>query len=452
MLRLWLRIFIGVVIALALQYIAATAILGENDLDSYELAGFTISNGHVYYGLVDERGGMKSRDNLIEVLENIKIPLCDLHILDELPHAPETAQDIPVTGDIDFDWEELCETYPLLRLTLPENNELPPSYLFFIDNLRPIVAFQTDDKQTWLAIDPVGDGQWSIDWYELVPFFLLNGIIAVFLSWFVSGSLARRIQRLSKLSQSFAEGNFDTRAPNSGKDAVSILGSNFNSMADSLQRVIEDQRDLLRAVAHELRTPLARIGVAVGIAEIKNPHITDQMKSIQDDLQELENLIAEITEYLCLEHGQSLIFERVELKQLAEEVVGQELHDLDHLQIIINAEEDGLHITGHRTSMKRCLSNVVRNAGRYARHTIQISLATSDKKLTLTVEDDGPGFPGVMLEELTTAFVTTANGRLGLGLALCRRIVELSGGTLSLHAQSSIGGAGVEISLPKPAS
>jgi signal transduction histidine kinase len=382
------------------------------------------------------------------VLRDIQVPMCDLHVLEDLPFTAEKYYDITLDEDPDFDWEALCEAHDLLRLVLPEQPHVPPAFLFFADELRPMVAFRTTDQQAWLVIDPVGDEEWTTDWSELVPFILVNAGIAVLLAWFVSGSLARRVQRLSRLSQQFAEGNLEARAAVQGKDAVAILGNNFNRMADSLQRVIEDQRDLLRAVAHELRTPLARIGIAVGIAEIDNPQIEKQMISIQDDLQELEDLIAEITEYLRLEHGHTLVQETIDLKAVSQEIVRQELRDINHVQVSIEAD-DAIHFVGHRNSIKRCLGNVIRNAGRYAQQTIKISLSVSDADLRLLVEDDGPGFPAAMLDELTTAFVSTSDGRLGLGLALCRRIVELSGGRLALQERSSVGGAGVEIIVPQ---
>ena len=450
MLRLWLRIFLGVVFALVIQYVSATVILGESDLDSYELAGFTISNGFVYHGWINERGGMEDQASLIKVLESLDVPLCDLHVVDSLPHPPEAATDIPLQEGDDFDWEALCQEHDLLRLVIPEQPDLPPAYLFFLDQLRPIVAFQTNDGQAWLGIDPVGDEPWTTDWSELLPFFVLNGGIALALAWFVTNSLVRRIKRLSLLSEEYAGGNLSLRSGDNGKDSIGILGANINSMADSLQRVIEDQRDLLRAVAHELRTPLARIGVATGIVEARHPAVERQMQSIQDDLEELEALIAEITEYLRLEHGKALQRESLNMHRLSSEIIHYELEPFPHIDASITAvpDEESVLFFGHRNSIQRCLGNVVRNAARYAKGEINVAVEKRHGELVILVEDDGPGFPENMLHELSTAFVSTVEGRLGLGLALCQRIVELSGGKMKLSFAAALGGAAVQIHLP----
>ena len=449
MIRLWLRISVGVIGVLLCQYILAQVILGESDLDSYELAGFTISNSFVYHQLVADRGGMTDQASLVAVLEQLHIPLCELHVNTSLPYPIKQAVDIPLHDDHDQTWEELCEAHDLLRLVIDEQPQLPSAYLFFLDDQRPIVAFQTDDQQAWLGIDPVGDDAGSTDWAELIPFILLNGLLAISLAWFVSGPLARRAKRLSLLSQSLAQGNLSLRSEDIGSDSLGVLGQNFNYMADSLQRVIEDQRDLLRAVAHELRTPLARIGVAIGIAEINQPAIHEQMNSIQEDLQELEGLIAEITEFLRLEHGQNLQHEMFDVQQISHEIIKHEMQDVDHLQVSLSASGDDLQLRGHLNSFKRCLGNLLRNAGRYAQETISLSITTTPDVVKLVIEDDGPGFPPQMIDDLTSAFVTTSNGRLGLGLALCRRIVELSGGNLELSASTTLGGAAVTISQPK---
>jgi hypothetical protein len=133
MLRLWLRIFCGVAMALVLQYAAATFLLGESDLDSYELAEVTLSNGFVYRELVADRGGMQDREALTTVLRDIQVPMCDLHVLEDLPFTAEKYYDITLDEDPDFDWEALCEAHDLLRLVLPEQPHVPPAFVFFAD-------------------------------------------------------------------------------------------------------------------------------------------------------------------------------------------------------------------------------------------------------------------------------------------------------------------------------
>ncbi len=289
-------------------------------------------------------------------------------------------------------------------------------------------------------------------------------IISGLASFFLARYLSRPIRRLSRATRRFGSGDLSLRvAPTLGgrRDEVAALAHDFDHMAERLQALIAAQRQLLSDVSHELRSPLARLQVALGLARQRHTQQPlPELDRIEREAERLNELIAQLLSLTRLESDLGLSHtESLDLAELVAEIA--ESTDFE-----IRGSNRGVRILrrtpapieANPTLLYSALENVVRNAAKYTAEgtAVEISL-TADDPCTgwalVQVRDHGPGVPQDMLSRLFDPFVRVgdardrASGGYGLGLAIAKRAIELHGGEISArnHAQ---GGLSVDIRLP----
>lgn len=281
-------------------------------------------------------------------------------------------------------------------------------------------------------------------------------ILAFFLAWY----FAKPIRSLRSAFASVAQGNLSVRiAASMGgrRDELADLGRDFDHMADQLQALMEGQRRLLHDVSHEMRSPLARLQVAIGLARQQPGKWEASMLRIERESERMDTLVGELLTLSRLEGGVSgsavesipmplLIADAVEDARFEAEACGRQI-ELDE-----RCPEITLH--GQPELLQRALENILRNA---IRHTpegscvrVQTRMAHKPERLILQVLDHGPGVAENELEAIFEAFyrgeMPTGNG-YGLGLAIARRVVATHGGQIRASNRPE-GGLCVEISLP----
>ncbi|MEG0859651.1 MAG: HAMP domain-containing sensor histidine kinase [Pseudomonas sp.] len=279
-------------------------------------------------------------------------------------------------------------------------------------------------------------------------------VVLTLFSLFVTLSITRPLSRLRgavhDLGQTTYQQNSLARLANR-RDEFGVLANDFNRMGSRLQSLIGSQRQLLRDVSHELRSPLARLRIALALAERAGAEQREALwPRLTRECDRLEALISEI-----------LVLARVDAEQTRAEPVDldavlQSVHKDAQLsapeQQIQLHHENGLRLQGWPTLIERALDNLLRNALRFnpPGQPIEFTAVRDNERIVLSVRDHGPGVAEEHLAQLGEPFFRapgqSAPGH-GLGLAIARKAAERHGGSLSLgnHPQ---GGFIASLELP----
>jgi len=235
------------------------------------------------------------------------------------------------------------------------------------------------------------------------------------------------------------------------RDEFGVLANDFNRMGGRLQSLIGSQRQLLRDVSHELRSPLARLRIALALAERAEPEQRERLwPRLTRECDRLEALISEILTLARLD-AEHATAEPVDVATVLKSVRNDARLSAAEQQIKIDCEP-GLTLTGWPTMIERAVDNLVRNALRFnpEDQPIELSARLVNEHVELSVRDHGPGVADEHLAQLGEPFYRapgqTAAGH-GLGLAIARRAVERHGGNLSL-ANHPQGGFMATLDLP----
>jgi signal transduction histidine kinase len=283
---------------------------------------------------------------------------------------------------------------------------------------------------------------------------LLILALVVLLCYALAYHLTAPLRRLQKALDHFGRGDLDARAQENRHDELGDLARAFDRMADRIQTLLAAERRLLLDISHELRSPLARLSVAVELARSGENALP--LDRIQKEADRLNALISQMLEVTRVENDAShRKQEHVALDQLVGGLV-------DDCSIEASARGCSLsfaappHIAmdGDPELLRRAIENVVRNAIRHAPagSKIEIAVENGGGRIRVRVRDYGPGVPEQALPHLFDPFYRVepdrnrGSGGVGLGLSIARRAVELHQGTL--RASNVAPGLLVEIELP----
>lgn len=290
---------------------------------------------------------------------------------------------------------------------------------------------------------------------------IITGLIASLgFSALAAWYLAKPIRNLRWAFDAAAQGKLDTRVqPLMGnrRDEIADLGRDFDSMAQRLQALVSSQQRLLHDVSHELRSPLARMQAAIGLAR-QNPLKTEMaLDRVERESMRLDKLVGEILALSRLEaKAGKQSGEDIDIAGLVAEIVEDARFEAEASgkRVDFSGQGEPLSVHGQTELLYRAVENVVRNAVKYAYEGSSIEVAvTPDRpagQVRITVSDRGPGVPEGDLMAIFDPFFRGANGEgaagFGLGLAIAKRAVELHDGTISARNREG-GGLSVEITL-----
>ncbi|MDX1397212.1 MAG: ATP-binding protein, partial [Oceanospirillum sp.] len=331
--------------------------------------------------------------------------------------------------------------------------------LSFMESGRAVVAYAQLDDDRLLKVGPVG----TFDPYPLV----LLAVIAL-VALLLSGSgvylsvrmLEHRLQKVEQAATRIAAGHLSTRVRVEGDDFVASLARAFNTMAKQVQELLRTQQEMIHAVSHELRTPVARIRFGMQMIEdmVDDPFAQKQLKGIDSDIQELDELVDEILTYARLGQETLLLhYERAEVMSLLNDVVNglKVLKPELELKVIHRNPASGDDADVEVRYFQRAVQNLVSNACRYAETQVQISCYVDSDSIRIDVEDDGPGVPEEDWERVFTPFSrlddsrTRASGGYGLGLSIVRRITYWHQGGAMVDRSDAFGGARFSLIFPR---
>lgn len=263
--------------------------------------------------------------------------------------------------------------------------------------------------------------------------------------------LSRPIRHLRHASNRIAEGHLDTRVSGmigSRNDELSDLGKDFDAMAQHLQTLLNAQMQLLHDVSHELRSPVARMRLAVGLAQQQPEKAAVALARIERETERLDELLGQMLTLARLESGfSSELRETVSLDELLGEIIQDVGFEAQAMGRAVDYRADCRAETeGQRELLRRAFENVIRNALKHGSDggPVEIRLAAVHDKATVTIRDHGPGIAPDKLETVFQPFYhlptrdKTQTAGYGLGLAIARRALDQH--TASITLENAAGG------------
>jgi two-component system sensor histidine kinase CpxA len=290
---------------------------------------------------------------------------------------------------------------------------------------------------------------------------LSSGLVCYLLSW----SLTKPVTRLRQATQRLAAGDLSARtgAPSHGRrDELAQLMRDFDRMAERIETLMNSQSRLLKDVSHELRSPLARLSVALGLARQRaNPENEAALNRIEIEADRLNLLIQRLLTISRLESAADGVHKtRLSLRELAETVAHDAEYESGDRKCRLSAEPtDEFYVEADPDLLRSAIENVVRNGVRYTRPgtTVEVRLerriGDGGKDIVVRVLDSGPGVPDQDLERIFQPFYRIDDARnrqtggAGLGLSIADRAIRLHGGRVRASNRPE-GGLEVELRIP----
>lgn len=284
--------------------------------------------------------------------------------------------------------------------------------------------------------------------------FLVTAATSLLLARYLSSPIVR----LQKASRSLAAGALDTRVGrpfNRRSDEVGTLARDFDAMAERIQALVTDKEALLRDVSHELRSPLARIRMALALAQRRaDSSVQSDLARIEREAERLDALVGQVMTLTRLRTATEPRRELVDLGAIVSEVVDDAR--FEHPETRIDYTANGpARLLGDPDGLKSAIENVVRNALIYGSsgESIEVRLEAGARDVAIRVLDRGPGVAPEDLARIFEPFYRTDQSRdhrqdgQGIGLAITARVTELHGGSVQALNRAE-GGLEVVLRLP----
>jgi two-component system sensor histidine kinase CpxA len=314
------------------------------------------------------------------------------------------------------------------------------------------MAHVADDGRYWFFYEVP---RARVGYWFLTPDHLFFMGTAVLLCYWLALHLTSPVRALQKAVERFGAGDLAARVGSTRRDELGQVARTFDRMAGRIETLLAAERRLLLDISHELRSPLARLGVAVELAR-SGENLDAQLNRIQKESDRLNALVGQLLQVTRAEGDpNSLRRDPIRLDELVAQL-------LDDAQIEASARgcdlqyarREPVTVEGDPELLRRAVENVIRNAIRYSppRASVVVSLARRNGTAVVDVRDHGPGVPEESLPRIFDAFYRVesdrnrASGGIGLGLSIARRAIQLHKG--NIHARNAQPGLEVELELP----
>jgi len=262
--------------------------------------------------------------------------------------------------------------------------------------------------------------------------------------------LTRRLEALKRGVEQFGAGALDHRVAISGADEVAAVAASFNIAAARVEALVQSHRSLLANASHELRSPLARMKMAVSMLAEATPAERDSLKrEIDKNVAELDGLVEEVLLASRLDVAENPLHrDPVDLLAVAAEEAARVGAHVESTRSV--------HVVGDERLLRRAIRNLLENAQRYGGGEVEIGLGHASVRghdfVLVEVCDRGPGVPEAMRERIFEPFFRLPGhaeqaGGVGLGLALVKQIAARHGGSVRCEARSG-GGSRFVIEVP----
>ncbi|MFA0142441.1 HAMP domain-containing protein [Vibrio kanaloae] len=360
---------------------------------------------------------------------------------------------------------QFVETTRNKLVTFSPDDEIPsPVSEFFSTNPNTFI-FHDDERDLWFRLassdntyhylpDNEAFVRQKIEleddliWLFFLASFILYGLCHLFI-------IFRRVKKLEAATLRFAEGDLSTRAETSSGIAIGSLNKSFNLMADRIHRLVESNRSLTNAVAHELRTPIFRIQWQAEMLKDTqlNAEQESTIESIVEDTEEMEKMVDELLYYAKLD---STDLENLQQPLEIRDFLGHAIirwNKETELNIDLSLPEQAQLIKADETLLNRALDNLVRNAMKFARSRVLIEASEHQDQLQIAVHDDGDGVAQEHQARLFEPFYVGDKARNkaksghGLGLSIVDKICAQHNATVEVGQSQTLKGAVFTITI-----
>lgn len=289
---------------------------------------------------------------------------------------------------------------------------------------------------------------------------LVSGIVCFAMARY----LAAPLRRMRDASHRLAGGDLQARAGSHvgvRRDEIGELVRDFDAMAERIEDLVRSQTQLLSDISHELRSPLARLHIALELARVRSGNDMPELDRIETEALRMNKLIGRLLALVRAERGVANELERVDLGAIVRQVTADAEYEAQRERKSVELRIDAApNIQGDSRLIGSAVDNVVRNALRHTRENtvVEVALTQEGDSVAIAVHDHGPGVPASELTRIFSPFYRVERARnpqtggVGLGLAIAKRAVAFHGGDIqaAIHSQ---GGLVVTITLPlRPAS
>ncbi len=330
----------------------------------------------------------------------------------------------------------------------------------------PLVLVGPDGNAFHVLVGPLRSGPHLFGELEMPGVSTATLVIALVVSavvcFFLARYLVAPVDQLRHATRRIAAGDLKVRVSpklRGRRDELGLLASDLDTMSERVRNLLEMKQQLLRDVSHELRSPLARLQLALSLARRQTDEALERhLARIACEADRLEQLIARTLRLASLERPmQGLENRRIDLDELLRNIAADVAIEADahHCSVALHCEPQ-LTVNGDPEFLRSALENVIRNAVRYspASKEVRISAGRVGADVEVIVRDSGPGVPDKDLQLIFEPFyrVDAARNRAvggdGLGLAIAARAVSIHGGTIEAR---NVSGGGLAVHLAVPA-
>jgi signal transduction histidine kinase len=291
--------------------------------------------------------------------------------------------------------------------------------------------------------------------FPMIGATLASLLFAVLLAWYFSRPIRALRSAFFAASKGDLAPRFDKEKGRS--DEFRDLGRDFDRMTEQLRNLIDGQRRLLHDVSHELRSPLARLQAAIGLAHQQPDKLATSLERIERESVRMDKLVGELLTLSRLEATQRVEHkEPINIGEMVEQIADDARFESSNSGAVIAVTAvDGITVSGAPDLLWRAVENVVRNAIKHGGGDVDIHVARTDADVAIAVCDRGPGIHQNDLPSLFQPFFRcqSADGAQnsvdghGLGLAIARRVIDAHDGHIRV-ANRDGGGLAVTITLP----
>ena len=283
------------------------------------------------------------------------------------------------------------------------------------------------------------------------PHFLLVWMMAVSVFLIVVATMflrnqVRPIRQLATAAEAFGKGRPAPVFKPSGAEEVRRAAMAFTTMRARIERQIAQRTLMLSGVSHDLRTPLTRMRLSLAMMEDE-----EESTRLTRDVAEMERMVEGFLAFARGEAGETP--EPVDLRDMLLSIMADERERGRDVEL--EMPQDDVMLPLRPDAVRRCLRNVIENAGKYGAAQVWVTLKAEARRVTVVVEDDGPGVEAGMREEILRPFVRgdlarnqDMGGGSGLGLSIALDVARAHGGDLTLSS-SGYGGLAVTVSFPR---
>ena len=287
-------------------------------------------------------------------------------------------------------------------------------------------------------------------WFAIAV--LISGSVCFWLAWY----LTQPIRQLQMATRQLASGKLSTRIKNimgNRRDEIADLGKDFDHMAEQLQNLLLSQKQLLSDISHELRSPLARLHIALGLTRQKtDSRVHAELDRIEHEAIRLDELIGQVLTLSRLDRDNAYKKEDyIDIATLLEDIVKDANFEAQHTQrSIALVTKHTWTIQANAELLYRALENIIRNAVRYTAENTQVTVTlhaiqAQSNVIQIDICDQGDGIPESHLETIFEPFVRLSSSRnrksggYGLGLAIAQRAIHFHNGEVSAINHSTAG-------------